>query len=291
MSDFEIEKLLGLYQSYVDEFDYKEICRIWVDYDEVMDDIILNVFFSKRMAIDYGGRLTAISNRIIDEIGKKFFNFVGVKPKLYIHYESCNKINETKKNTMKKVVRLTESQLVSIISDVASNKDNKIDEQIVKMLKNLISPSVKPAARTTRQVTANAGTMTKQLLSKFGVVKYTSYIRDLIKPIENEVAVILNDVKRINSMKKPLKMGQPDYVAFLNTHMYSVQRELKPINNKINFDMMYTQIKDIENYISNIKTSGNLNRDGMVVLKEMEKNVADALKGIDNALAQMASKF
>jgi hypothetical protein len=125
MSDSKIEKLLGLYQSYVDEFDYKEICRIWVDYEEVMDDIILNVFFSKRMAIDYGGRLTAISNRIIDEIGRKFFNFVGVKPKLYIHYEFCNKINETKNTKMKKVIRLNESQFIKFLKEIID--DTEID--------------------------------------------------------------------------------------------------------------------------------------------------------------------
>jgi hypothetical protein len=118
MSDSKIEKLLGLYQSYVDEFDYKEICRIWIDYDEVMDDIILNVFFSKRMAIDYGGRLTAISNRIIDEIGKKFFSFMGIKPKLYIHFEYCNKLNETKNKKMKKVIRLNESQFIKFLKEI-----------------------------------------------------------------------------------------------------------------------------------------------------------------------------
>jgi hypothetical protein len=118
MSDSKIEKLLGLYQSYVDEFDYEEICRIFVDYDEVMDDIILNVFFSKRMAIDYGGRLTHVSNVITDEIGRKFFSFVGIKPKLYIHFEYCNKLNETKNKKMKKVIRLNESQFIKFLKEI-----------------------------------------------------------------------------------------------------------------------------------------------------------------------------
>ena len=79
-------KLLNNIEEYINSNSYDSVVRVMVDYDEVMDDVIVNIFFDAEHAVKLGGGI----NSVIKKSGKKIMEDLSVFPfdfKYHIHFE------------------------------------------------------------------------------------------------------------------------------------------------------------------------------------------------------------
>ena len=79
-------KLLNNIEEYINSNSYNSVIRVMVDYDEVMDDVIVNIFFDAEHAVKLGGGI----NSVIKRSGKKIMEDLSVFPfdfKYHIHFE------------------------------------------------------------------------------------------------------------------------------------------------------------------------------------------------------------
>jgi len=90
-------KLLNNIEEYLNSNSYDSVVRFMVDYDEVMDDVIVNIFFDAEKARDLGGGI----NSVIKRTGKKIMEDLSVFPfdfKYHIHFEKPQ-LNESRTNS------------------------------------------------------------------------------------------------------------------------------------------------------------------------------------------------
>ena len=90
-------KLLNNIEEYINSNSYNSVVRVMVDYDEVMDDVIVNIFFDAEHAVKLGGGI----NSVIKKSGKKIMEDLSVFPfdfKYHIHFEKPQ-LNESRTNS------------------------------------------------------------------------------------------------------------------------------------------------------------------------------------------------
>jgi hypothetical protein len=90
-------KLLNNIEEYINSNSYNSVIRVMVDYDEVMDDVIVNIFFDAEKARELGGGI----NSVIKRSGKKIMEDLSVFPfdfKYHIHFEKPQ-LNESRTNS------------------------------------------------------------------------------------------------------------------------------------------------------------------------------------------------
>jgi len=87
ITESQVEKLISIFEKFVNSESYEGVVDIGVDYDEIMDKFVLNIFFDKKFAIDLGLRFNSIRKKVINEIGMKFMDVTGFYPLLYEHYK------------------------------------------------------------------------------------------------------------------------------------------------------------------------------------------------------------
>ena len=95
-------KLLNNIQEYLNSNSYDSVVGFMVDYDEVMDDVIVNIFFDAEHAVKLGGGI----NRVIKSTGKKIMEDLSVFPfdfKYHIHFEKPQ-LNESKTSQHLKII-------------------------------------------------------------------------------------------------------------------------------------------------------------------------------------------
>ena len=95
-------KLLNNIEEYINSNSYNSVVRVMVDYDEVMDDVIVNIFFDAEHAVKLGGGI----NSVIKRSGKKIMEDLSVFPfdfKYHIHFEKPQ-LNESKTSQHLKII-------------------------------------------------------------------------------------------------------------------------------------------------------------------------------------------
>ena len=95
------KKLLNTIEEHLNSNSYDSVVRFMVDYDEVMDDVIVNIFFDAEHAVKLGGGI----NRVIKSTGKKIMEDLSVFPfdfKYHIHFER-QQLNESEDDEEKKI--------------------------------------------------------------------------------------------------------------------------------------------------------------------------------------------
>lgn len=84
------KNLLITFNKLMNSTPYEGVCHIWVDYDKLADSYVLNVFFSKDYLVNHiKEKTTWFIRTTINQVGKKFFDFTGIKPTLYQQIEDC----------------------------------------------------------------------------------------------------------------------------------------------------------------------------------------------------------
>jgi hypothetical protein len=97
-------KLLNNIEEYLNSNSYNSVVRFMVDYDEVMDDVIVNIFIDAEDAVKLGGGI----NSVIKKTGKKIMEDLSVFPfdfKYHIHFERPQ-LNESETKTNSSLHRL-----------------------------------------------------------------------------------------------------------------------------------------------------------------------------------------
>ena len=97
-------KLLNNIEEYLNSNSYNSVVRFMVDYDEVMDDVIVNIFIDAEDAVKLGGGI----NSVIKKTGKKIMEDLSVFPfdfKYHIHFERPQ-LNESEIKTNSSLHRL-----------------------------------------------------------------------------------------------------------------------------------------------------------------------------------------
>lgn len=195
---------------------------------------------------------------------------------------------------MKKVVRLTESQLVSVISEVIS--EGNVNEQGLRSLASRVAKAFSPDVKTvgSRSIqslhSSGAPQSIKNLLTKFSVVKATNFVKEVLRPVENELMIVANDMKRIQPFAVPVPKGEYDFFSFLKGQIGRTQEVFRPINNVYNLDQMYVELKTIRDLIDDVIKYKRVTKQGMGILNGMKTNADDALKNIEIAISQIAVK-
>lgn len=97
-------KLLTNIEEFLNSNEYPSVVRLTVDYDEVMDDVIVNIFIDPEHAVKLGGGI----NSVIKKSGKKIMEDLSALPfdfKYHIHFEKP-KLNESehKKSSLLKAI-------------------------------------------------------------------------------------------------------------------------------------------------------------------------------------------
>jgi hypothetical protein len=200
---------------------------------------------------------------------------------------------------MRKKVILTESELVELVKEIIS--ENDVNEQIGPLLRNIstkasryFSPAVK-SAKVRGVIPDRAPESIKQLLGKFGTVKMNDYVRNILKPVDNEVAILANDFKRMQPFKKTPTFKSPDgkihdWFNYVGTQIQAAQKSLSiPKGQPFDFGDAYFQIKNIDHYITSLMRVKQVSPQGMTILKAMKQNVDDAIKNIEAALSKVAT--
>ena len=90
ITESQVDSLCKVFEKFINNEDYEGVCDVGVDYDDVMDSFVLNIFFDGRFAVEKGSRFTAHIKKIINQVGNKFMDGYGEKPLLYLHYKNCS---------------------------------------------------------------------------------------------------------------------------------------------------------------------------------------------------------
>jgi hypothetical protein len=103
-------KLLNNIEEYLNSNSYDSVVRFMVDYDEVRDDVIVNIFFDFEESV----RLGLGINPVIKKTGKKIMEDLNIFPfdfKYYVHFDKP-KLNESKKNSTEQLITKVLNTLV-----------------------------------------------------------------------------------------------------------------------------------------------------------------------------------
>jgi uncharacterized protein YeeX (DUF496 family) len=109
-------KLLNNIEEYINSNSYNSVVRVMVDYDKVMDDVIVNIFFDAEKARELGGGI----NSVIKKTGKKIMEDLSVFPfdfKYHIHFERPQ-LNESETKTNSSL-----HKLLNVLFDGFDNAD------------------------------------------------------------------------------------------------------------------------------------------------------------------------
>jgi archaellum component FlaC len=184
------------------------------------------------------------------------------------------------------------------ILEMYNQDKTQVDEQlggflksIGKYAKELHSPEVALGARReVKDIVSNASSTVKNLMTKFGIVKNTPFIQELMRPLDNELAIIKNDVKRLEAMKSQI----PQDIDWLKAMSEDVDRITNQIKNPgggyQHFDWLYQNVSDLDRYVNYMIEKKALNPQGIQYLATMDKNLKDSLKHIEDALVKIATK-
>jgi hypothetical protein len=91
IKESQVDKMINLFTEFINSEDYDGIRYVSVDYDDVMSQFVLNIFYCRPYIIKLGNgsKQTSYLVDTTNEIGKKFFLFTSHKPLLYRHFEDC----------------------------------------------------------------------------------------------------------------------------------------------------------------------------------------------------------
>jgi hypothetical protein len=90
IKESQVDNLIKIFTKLVNSETYEGVCNIGVDYDDVMNRFVINIFFNRNFFVNKdGGKTSSHMRRVTNDVGGKFLNFTGKTPLIYQHYDSC----------------------------------------------------------------------------------------------------------------------------------------------------------------------------------------------------------
>jgi hypothetical protein len=181
---------------------------------------------------------------------------------------------------------------------VNDNPEGDVNEgnPILKFLRGTVNPEVKILAKGTHgDIAALKNQAAKGLLTKFGTVQMTDFVKTSLRPFEDNMVIFVNDYKNLQKYKKPPVASADgrkyDYVAFLDQQISAVRDNMAVAKGKpIFIDHLYANTNRLNSYIDDIIQSKQVTPQGVTMLKNMKVRVGNALDAIEDALGQMSLK-
>lgn len=199
---------------------------------------------------------------------------------------------------MKKKIVISETQLKKIINNQINKsvKGQSINEDgILRAIKNMISPEVKGAQATMRG-NLNTSSAIHTLMNRFGRVKMTDYIMQILRPVQEEITIIKSDLGRLQQFRvKPRQVPGKlvdDNFPYLIKKVDELERMVKntPKGQVIDFGVVHEEIIELNGLMQRLIDSKQVSREGIPTLKNMNVNINQAIKKTENVVSQIATK-
>ena len=139
------KKLLNTIEEYINSNSYDSVVRVMVDYDEVMDDVIVNIFIDAEHAVKLGGGI----NSVIKRAGKKIMEDLSVFPfdfKYYVHFDKrqLTESENKKKSLFKNIsdvglydfIKMTSIELIELQSQIGQIPREMLEQFIKDYVSN-----------------------------------------------------------------------------------------------------------------------------------------------------------
>lgn len=185
-------------------------------------------------------------------------------------------------------IRVTESQLKRMAP--------QINEQgVIKMIKNLISPEVK-GVQSTMRGNLNLSSAMTNLMKNYGRVKMTDYVRSLLRPVQDEITILKNDIGRLQQFRvEPVKVPgklPTDHFIYLVKQINYLDDMVKntPKGQVIDFGVLHAETENLIRILNDLIVSKQLSKQSYGMLKSMQQNIKDALSKTENVVSQIATK-
>lgn len=139
------KKLLNTIEEHLNSNSYDSVVRFMVDYDEVMDDVIVNIFFDAEHAVKLGGGI----NRVIKSTGKKIMEDLSIFPidfKYYVHFDKrqLTESENKKKSLFKNIsdvglydfIKMTSIELMELQTQIGQIPREMLEQFIKDYISN-----------------------------------------------------------------------------------------------------------------------------------------------------------
>ena len=195
---------------------------------------------------------------------------------------------------MYKNFNLTDKEREQILeqhSEYGYGKPLNEQNPFMRLVKGFISPKVKVLRRGALMSDVIASPAVKSLITKYGTVAMSDFVKGALRPFEDNMVIFINDYKKLQSFKIP-GVSKYDNVAFLNQQIDSIKQGLVPVgkDKQIGLDYLYTNTYRLSKYIDEIITAKQVKPQGVALLKGMKQTANRALESLEDALGQIATK-
>ena len=201
--------------------------------------------------------------------------------------EEKNSIREQHTGGMKVMTenftKLTNSKLgdskplVNEQVDGAETNENlgKLIQQGIKKATNIISPPVKLMSKNLGSSVSSAVPQTiKPLMAKFGTLKNTPYIQNLMRPLDNKIAILSSDINKLKPIRNAVT-PQNNFLDYLKTNIEIIKRKIELPGGNVDLNHLYNEISGLKSYTSQ---------------KNIITQIDGALKEIEGLLTKIASR-
>lgn len=91
ITESQVDRVINTFTRFLNKRKRDGVCNVMVDYDEMMDRFVLNIFFDREYVVKLndGGKQTKFFRKVVDEYGNLFRDFSEHNPLIYQHYNNC----------------------------------------------------------------------------------------------------------------------------------------------------------------------------------------------------------
>lgn len=91
ITESQVEKIINIFSKFLNKNTSEGVCHVMIDYDDVMNRFVLNIFFDRKYIVKLGngGKQSNFIRKTVDEYGNLFRNFSEENPLIYQHYDNC----------------------------------------------------------------------------------------------------------------------------------------------------------------------------------------------------------
>ena len=91
ITESQVDRVINTFTRFLNKRSREGVCHVMVDYDEMMDRFVLNIFFDRKYVVKLndGGKQSNFLRKTVNEYGNLFRDLSGQNPLIYQHYDDC----------------------------------------------------------------------------------------------------------------------------------------------------------------------------------------------------------